>query len=110
MDQDKSGTISFEEFLFFVSVADSNEAKDMAELFFNVFDVDGDSYLTKEELRTSLTLLYKMHGKRIDQDARSKIDQRIELLFEIADVNHDNQLSLEEVLSACEKDNKFFVF
>ncbi|KAL9652228.1 hypothetical protein ABK040_011888 [Willaertia magna] len=105
MDQDRSGTITFKEFLMFQSItAPSNndiEPAELIELAFSMYDGDGDGYVTIDELRDSLKNMYKAKGIDVSsRDIKEQIETRINKLLEAADKNNDGQLTKEEIINA----------
>eukprot|EP01080_Neovahlkampfia_damariscottae_P007001 gene7001-11166_t len=114
MDQNKDGTITFKEFLIFQSItAPSRKSFDPEELInmaFNMYDEDGDGYVTEDEMRDSLTNMFKAKNLDIqDPSIKKTINQRIENLLSVADENGDGQLTKEEILKACKKDPSLLV-
>jgi len=114
MDKNGDGKITFKEFLMFQSITAPTtkplEVKELIELAFTMYDEDNDGYVTAEEMRDSLTNMFKAKGLNTDSpEIKKVIDQRIKNLLELADENGDNMLTAEEIMKACEKDPSLLV-
>jgi calmodulin len=80
------GQIDFEEFLKMMSnrVGTRNRDYELKEAF-NVFDQDGDGYISVKELTTVMETL----GEQIDKET-------IELMIEAVDNDGDNEIDFKE--------------
>ncbi|KAI6040790.1 calmodulin-like protein [Pisolithus marmoratus] len=88
IDADADGTIDFQEFLTMMELMtrDTDGEKEMREAF-NVFDVDGNGYVSAAELQQVMTRL----GERL---TRADVEEMIRE----ADTNGDGEISLEEFI------------
>ncbi|KAL0485529.1 calcium sensor [Acrasis kona] len=104
MDANKDGTITFKEFLLFQSITapttKAMQPEELIEIAFEMYDEDGDGYVTLKEMKESLTNMYKAKGL----DVTDENIIRIENLLKIADANNDGQLTREEIFKACKQD------
>ena len=90
IDQDNSGTISFEEFITLMETRVINEQVEVLEedevvRAFRKFDLDGDGKISIKEFKFILT---KMGDKLPEEDA--------DRVFKLADLNHDGILDFVE--------------
>lgn len=75
-----------------------------------MYDEDGDGYVTADEMRSSLTNMFKAKGLDVKStEIIETINKRIENLLKIADANGDGQLTREEILRACKQDPSLLV-
>ena len=86
MDEDGSGTISFEEFLDMMTarISDKNSTEDLRRVF-NLFDIDREGQITVDNLRRVAGEL----GEEIDEKELAEIVQR-------ADLNGNDKLDFED--------------
>jgi len=87
VDFDGSGTIDFDEFLTLMSDPKFNLAKDEYRQAFEMFDSNGNNYISVTELKGALRTL----GQNLNDD---EIDQ----ILSEADLDGDKQISYEEFL------------
>ncbi|KAF0983193.1 hypothetical protein FDP41_010258 [Naegleria fowleri] len=109
MDQNKDGTVTFKEFLFFQSITSPSSEPmnpmELIDLAFDMYDEDGDGFVTVDEMRECLHNMFKAKGMQVSTSVvQSQIDNRINNLLNIADKNRDGKLTKEEIFLACEKD------
>jgi len=74
-----------------------NSRDDKLAFAFSMYDINGDGYITKDEL---LTILQMMVGANISSEQLQSIADRT--IVE-ADMDHDGKISLEEFKTAMEK-------
>jgi len=109
MDQNKDGTITFKEFLIFQSITaptvtplNPDELIDMA---FDMYDEDNDGYVTADEMKESLTNMFKARNLDVtSKEVKNTIEQRIQNLLILADENGDGKLTREEIQKAYKED------
>lgn len=77
----------------FVETSDSAFGKAVLKQLFNLVDTDNSGYLDREEVAVALNLLgFKWLGEK-----------QVEKIFERADANGDNEISLEEFMAEAPK-------
>jgi Ca2+-binding EF-hand superfamily protein len=113
-DRDRSGTISFEEFILYLSItAPTQKEQDPAkiiEVTFLLYDADGDGYLTEEELIQGMKDTFKLLGHNTETEKFKKIIKtRVQQLVELADANGDGQITLAEIQEAVKKNPKLLL-
>ncbi|CAF1674220.1 unnamed protein product, partial [Didymodactylos carnosus] len=87
VDEDQSGSVSFDEFVSMVKNAVDKNKSSREELFraFQVFDIDQNGFITLEELRTTLIAF----GDRpTEEDAADMISE--------ADLDGDGRINYDE--------------
>ncbi|XP_022919783.1 A-type potassium channel modulatory protein KCNIP1 isoform X2 [Onthophagus taurus] len=105
LDQDHSGLISFEDFVQNLSVLSRGSLDEKLRWTFNLYDINGDGYITREEMTDIVSAVYDLMGKLaepcIDDDT---VKEKVERIFQKMDKNQDGVVSFEEFLDCCQKD------
>lgn len=74
IDGDKSGSISFREFLNLIIIFSSGEAETKTELLFKMYDSDGDGFLNQDEFKAMIrSLLEAVNADITDSDVDSLV-------------------------------------
>lgn len=94
----------FREFISSLSVTTRGTLEEKLQWAFSIYDIDGDGYITQNELFSILRAIHKMVGA-IDDRRLTKTN--VTRLFEKMDKNHDGSLSLEEFVSGAKEDELF---
>merc|ERR1719265_3020541 len=90
-DTDHDNTVSFQEFIKALSVFTAGTSKDDKLRFaFNVYDIDGDGYISNGELYMTLK---QMSGTNLTEE---QLQQVVDKTIMENDLNHDGKLSFEE--------------
>ncbi|XP_072932561.1 Kv channel-interacting protein 4-like isoform X1 [Epargyreus clarus] len=105
LDQDRSGLLSFEEFVTGLSILSRGTLEEKLRWTFSLYDINGDGYITKDEMTEIVTAIYDLMGKivepMIDDEA---VREKVERLFQKMDLNRDGVLTLDEFLDCCLRD------
>ena len=79
VDDDHSGTVSFQEFLKFLILFTKGTADNKLELMFNIYDIDGSGSLEREEFTEMLGHLIEQANEKVDEsNLKSVVDSMLE--------------------------------
>ena len=103
-DEDDSGSVDFRETVAGLSVMCAGSGEDKVKSAFNLYDANGDSFISFEEMKNYLTSVFKVIFEAQPNVRRSMGNVLPEDLgvttaeqdFEEADLNHDGKISFEE--------------
>ena len=87
VDLDKNGTIEFNEFAIYFDkqIGSIQTRREEMRLTFNTFDINGDGFITFDELKTVFSSL----GEEMDVENMKNMIQKV-------DLNHDGKLDFNE--------------
>ncbi|XP_055681196.1 Kv channel-interacting protein 4-like [Lutzomyia longipalpis] len=106
LDQDNSGIINFEDFIQTLSILSRGSLEEKLTWTFALYDINGDGYVTKEEMTDIVTAIYDMvelaptETRAIEEHIKTKVDS----LFQKMDTNRDGVVTLEEFIDCCRND------
>lgn len=105
LDQDHSGLISFEDFVQNLSILSRGTMEEKLRWAFSLYDINGDGYITREEMTDIVSSVYDLMGKLaepcIDDDT---IKEKVDRIFQKMDKNQDGVVTLDEFLECCKTD------
>ncbi|XP_028171009.1 Kv channel-interacting protein 4-like isoform X2 [Ostrinia furnacalis] len=105
LDQDRSGLLSFEEFVTGLSILSRGTLEEKLRWTFSLYDINGDGYITKEEMTEIVNAIYDLMGRIVDPSVDEEIiREKVERLFQKMDLNRDGVLTLDEFLDCCLRD------
>ncbi|KAL5006261.1 hypothetical protein ScPMuIL_015067 [Solemya velum] len=94
-DSNNDGLVDFHEFIVGLCVSGSSDVETKMEWAFRMYDQNGDGYITRDELQSVITAVYKMHLP-MDMDDVSSPKTLTKELFESLDSNKDDAISFSE--------------
>ncbi|MEE6479171.1 hypothetical protein FKM82_012167 [Ascaphus truei] len=104
-DLDRNGAIRFEDFVVGLSILLRGTVHEKLKWAFNLYDINKDGYITKEEMLAIMKSIYDMMGRYTYPMLRddAPIDH-VERFFEKMDRNNDGVVTIDEFLETCQKD------
>uniref|UniRef100_A0A4W3I7I0 Potassium voltage-gated channel interacting protein 4 n=1 Tax=Callorhinchus milii TaxID=7868 RepID=A0A4W3I7I0_CALMI len=103
-DTDHNGSVSFEDFVTGLSVLLRGTIQDKLKWAFNLYDINKDGYITKEEMLDIMKSIYDMMGKYTYPVLRDEIPrQHVEIFFQKMDKNKDGVVTIDEFIETCQK-------
>ncbi|XP_027040279.1 Kv channel-interacting protein 1-like isoform X2 [Pocillopora damicornis] len=104
-DHDRDGKVSFEDFVTGLSLSLYGNREEKMRWAFQLYDLDSDGFITREEMATVVHSVHCMMGiDALPTGAEMGVDEQVERLFMLMDKNQDGVISEEEFLQGCEKD------
>uniref|UniRef100_A0A8C7J4A5 Potassium voltage-gated channel interacting protein 2 n=2 Tax=Oncorhynchus TaxID=8016 RepID=A0A8C7J4A5_ONCKI len=104
-DTNKNGSVSFEDFVFGLSIILRGTINDRLNWAFNLYDLNKDGCITKEEMMDIMKSIYDMMGKYTYpcmQDEAPR--EHVESFFQKMDRNNDGVVTIDEFIESCQKD------
>ncbi|KAL6077513.1 hypothetical protein STEG23_006711, partial [Scotinomys teguina] len=103
-DTDHNGAVSFEDFIKGLSILLRGTVQEKLNWAFNLYDINKDGYITKEEMLDIMKAIYDMMGKCtypvLKEDAPR---QHVETFFQKMDKNKDGVVTIDEFIESCQK-------
>eukprot|EP01138_Halocafeteria_seosinensis_P010784 gb/GECG01011014.1/.p1 GENE.gb/GECG01011014.1/~~gb/GECG01011014.1/.p1 ORF type:complete len:1451 (+),score=219.92 gb/GECG01011014.1/:1-4353(+) len=119
-DKDESGVINYEEFIFGLAIWCRGTVEERMEFLFNMYDLNGDGYVSKADLRTMLNHLPRevvrtMDRGSLDVSSNSElhtaaVDSMVKRAFEECDLDRDGKLSFQSFAKWLEKTPEILQF
>ncbi|XP_035226171.1 Kv channel-interacting protein 1-like isoform X1 [Stegodyphus dumicola] len=104
-DQDHTGAITFTDFVIGLSVLARGSLQEKLRWVFSLYDINGDGYITKDEMSRIVTSIYDMMGKTMDPPLEEFTTQdHVERVFQKLDLNKDGVVTMEEFMDSCSQD------
>ncbi|XP_022250160.1 Kv channel-interacting protein 1-like isoform X2 [Limulus polyphemus] len=104
-DQDHTGSITFTDFVVGLSALSRGSVQEKLKWTFNLYDINGDGYITKDELFRIVTSIYDQMGRAVDSvvdDHTTK--EHVDKVFKKLDLNQDGVVTMDEFLDSCTRD------
>ncbi|XP_074501876.1 A-type potassium channel modulatory protein KCNIP2 isoform X3 [Sebastes fasciatus] len=104
-DTNKNGSVSFEDFVFGLSIILRGTINDRLNWAFNLYDLNKDGCITKEEMLDIMKSIYDMMGKYTYPNMQDDVPrEHVESFFQKMDRNKDGVVTIEEFIESCKKD------
>ncbi|XP_048839138.1 Kv channel-interacting protein 1b isoform X1 [Brienomyrus brachyistius] len=100
-DSAHNGSIKFEDFVMGLSILLRGSVREKLQWTFNLYDINRDGYINKEEMTEIVRAIYDMMGKYTYPALRGDVPQQH---VEKMDRNKDGVVTLEEFILACQED------
>ncbi|KAM4867445.1 calsenilin isoform 1-T1 [Thomomys bottae] len=104
-DADGNGAIHFEDFVVGLSILLRGTVHEKLKWAFNLYDINKDGYITKEEMLAIVKSIYDMMGRHTYPILREDAPlEHVERFFQKMDRNQDGVVTIDEFLETCQKD------
>uniref|UniRef100_A0AAQ5YFQ2 EF-hand domain-containing protein n=1 Tax=Amphiprion ocellaris TaxID=80972 RepID=A0AAQ5YFQ2_AMPOC len=104
-DAGHTGSIKFEDFVTALSILLRGSVTEKLQWTFNLYDINRDGYINKEEMTDIVRAIYDMMGKytypALKTDAPK---QHVDAFFQKMDKNRDGVVTLDEFILSCQED------
>uniref|UniRef100_A0A4W2HTI7 Potassium voltage-gated channel interacting protein 3 n=3 Tax=Bos TaxID=9903 RepID=A0A4W2HTI7_BOBOX len=104
-DADGNGAIRFEDFVVGLSILLRGTVHEKLKWAFNLYDINKDGYITKEEMLAIMKSIYDMMGRHTYPILREDAPlEHVERFFQKMDRNQDGVVTIDEFLETCQKE------
>ncbi|TWW63162.1 Kv channel-interacting protein 4 [Takifugu flavidus] len=106
-DTDHNGNVSFEDFVMGLSILLRGTVQEKLNWAFNLYDINKDGYITKEEMLDIMKAIYDMMGKCTYPVLKEETPrQHVEVFFQAGkmDKNKDGVVTIDEFIDCCQND------
>ncbi|XP_077400208.1 Kv channel-interacting protein 4 isoform X2 [Vanacampus margaritifer] len=104
-DTDHNGSVSFEDFVMGLSILLRGTIQEKLNWAFNLYDINKDGYITKEEMLDIMKAIYDMMGKCTYPVLKEETPrQHVEVFFQKMDKNKDGVVTIDEFIDCCQND------
>lgn len=97
IDREKTGGITFGDFMEFLSVITKGTSQDKLLWAFTFYDQDKDGVICKEEMCKVTEAIHELMGTEHNHNNIAHVDK----IFETMDTNSDGKVTLEEFINYC---------
>ncbi|KAI5100663.1 Kv channel-interacting protein 1 [Silurus meridionalis] len=103
-DLGHNGSIKFEDFVTALSILLRGSTQEKLQWTFNLYDINKDGYITKEEMTDIVSAIYDMMGKHTYPVLRTDTPkQHVDAFFQKMDKNRDGVVTLDEFILSCQE-------
>lgn len=78
LDYDQTGAVTFKQFLIWLSTVSRGNIRDKLNWIFNFYDINGDGFISKDELSTVIRAIYLLMGDRANTQITKKRSETID--------------------------------
>ncbi|KAL2098168.1 hypothetical protein ACEWY4_007375 [Coilia grayii] len=104
-DRNQTGSVTFEDFSLGLSALLRGPVEEKLTWVFNLYDINKDGCITKEEMLEIMKAIYDMMGKSIHPRISEDIPrQHTEIFFQKMDKNQDGVITIDEFIECCQKE------
>ncbi|KAM4585456.1 A-type potassium channel modulatory protein KCNIP2-like [Odontesthes bonariensis] len=104
-DTHNHGSVSFEDFVLSLSIILRGSITDKLNWAFNLYDLNKDGCITREEMTDIMQSIYDMMGKYTHPNMRdSAPKEHVDSFFQKMDKNNDGVVTIDEFLETCQRD------
>merc|ERR1711953_840600 len=104
-DENKDGTIEFDEFIMALSVTSRGTLDDKLRWAFRLYDLDGDGLITRNEMLEIVKAIYWMVGTTVELPLEENTpEKRVARIFNLMDKDDDGYLTMGEFMEGSKKD------
>ncbi|KAK7137557.1 hypothetical protein R3I94_013266 [Phoxinus phoxinus] len=104
-DSSQSGSIKFEDFITALSILLRGTTTEKLQWTFNLYDINKDGYINKEEMTDIVKAIYDMMGRFTYPALKTDTTkQHVDAFFQKMDKNRDGVVTLDEFILSCQED------
>ncbi|XP_008287134.1 Kv channel-interacting protein 2-like [Stegastes partitus] len=104
-DTHNNGSVNFEDFVISLSIILRGSITDKLNWAFNLYDLNKDGCITREEMTDIMNSIYDMMGKYTYPLMRENAPkEHVDNFFQKMDRNNDGVVTIDEFLETCQKD------
>ncbi|KAK1161129.1 Kv channel-interacting protein 1 isoform X1 [Acipenser oxyrinchus oxyrinchus] len=104
-DSAHNGSVKFEDFVMALSILLRGSVREKLSWTFNLYDINKDGYINKEEMTDIVRAIYDMMGKYTYPVLRRDTPrQHVDAFFQKMDKNKDGVVTLDEFIMSCQED------
>ncbi|XP_012884089.1 PREDICTED: Kv channel-interacting protein 1 isoform X1 [Dipodomys ordii] len=105
-DTTQAGSVKFEDFVTALSILLRGTVHEKLRWTFNLYDINKDGYINKEEMMDIVKAIYDMMGKYTYPVLKEDTPRRhVDVFFQKMDKNKDGIVTLDEFLESCQEDD-----
>ncbi|XP_027627624.1 Kv channel-interacting protein 1 isoform X1 [Tupaia chinensis] len=105
-DTTQTGSVKFEDFVTALSILLRGTVHEKLRWTFNLYDINKDGYINKEEMIDIVKAIYDMMGKYTYPVLKEDTPrQHVDVFFQKMDKNKDGIVTLDEFLESCQEDD-----
>ncbi|XP_052005663.1 Kv channel-interacting protein 1-like isoform X2 [Xyrauchen texanus] len=104
-DSSQNGSIKFEDFVTALSILLRGTTTEKLQWTFNLYDINSDGYISKEEMTDIVKAIYDMMGRYTYPALKTDtLKQHVDAFFRKMDKNRDGVVTLDEFILSCQED------